>query len=206
MELLAGAPLPDWPHLEATRRWRVLEPGETVYGDGGTDTHLYLVRSGMVLGQASLDGGEFVTIDLFAEGDLLAHLEPEFDSFWFHRLVEFGFLGRLDQARLLTQGRVATRAVAIEVTDLIGYDLRVMHRLADHHVVWSRALLAAQYLNALTFTVELLRHRLQTPAERHADLLAERPDLARRLLHKDLAGYLGISESGYSRMLRAPQE
>lgn len=201
MEVYAGGPLPAWQQVADTERRRQFAAGDLVYGTSDTDSRVHLVLAGLVRAEVPGDKG-YHTVGFYEEGELVANVEALLGLNWVRRLIDSQVNPRLNAAvRDLGPGAV-TRAVAHEPTEVASFDLEVLTGLALRDPAWSRAMLTYFTLYSLILRQASYQRRRLSIQAQYDELLRQRPELVRRLRQKDIAGLLGVSESGLSRILK----
>lgn len=178
-ERIAGQPLVNAQQLTEAIHVRPVKPGETIFDQDEPHPYIYVVDTGLVkLTYLRADGEEWIK-SFALEGRFFASLSA-----------------------LLPAGRATFSAVAIEACRLERIPFATLQTLVDSDLGWSRML-----RNALMILAERKERRERqfltlAPEERYRSLIAEEPDLVARAPQKDLAGYLGITPVGLSRIAK----
>ena len=97
-------------------------------------------------------------------------------------------------------GVTNSRASAVEATELERLDFRLMERQMARHATWAMAVYSALVLHTL---VKERRERdllTLSPEERYRQFLVDYDDLIGVVPQKDIAGYLGVTPVGLSRI------
>ena len=90
--------------------------------------------------------------------------------------------------------------IALENSILLTADTRELYKLAEHNIKILK-LINQSYKNIITESAERIKFLIaHTPEERYLHFCLSYPDLERRIKQKDLASYLGITDSSLSRM------
>ncbi|RDL48752.1 Nitrogen fixation regulation protein FixK [Ensifer sp. M14] len=178
-ERIAGQPLANTERLAEAIHVRPVKSGETIFGQDEPHPYIYVIETGLVkLTYLRADGEEWIK-SFATEGRFFASLSA-----------------------LLPMGRATFSAVAIEACRLERIPFATLQALVDTDLGWSRML-----RNALMILAERKERRERQfltldPEERYRSLIAEEPDLVLRAPQKDLAGYLGITPVGLSRIAK----
>jgi CRP-like cAMP-binding protein len=177
-ESIAGDVLVERELLLNAIELRKLGAGETLFSQDEAHPFLYVVRQGLLKLTYLNEHGDEWTKSLVAEGQFFASLSA------------------------LRSGLTSFSVCAIEASLLERIPFRLIERLADRDLAWSRMV-----RNALMIFAERKERRerqfLTMSAEsRYRLLLEEEPHLAARVPQKDLASYLGVTPVGLSRIAR----
>lgn len=178
-ERIAGQPLANAQQLSEAIHLRSAKPGETIFVQDEPHPYIYVIETGLVkLTYLRADGEEWIK-SFATEGRFFASLSA-----------------------LLPMGRATFSAVAIEACRLERIPFSTLQTLVDNDLGWSRML-----RNALMILAERKERRERQfltldPEERYRSLIAEEPQLVARAPQKDLAGYLGITPVGLSRIAK----
>lgn len=178
-ERIAEQPLANAERLTEAIHVRMVAPGETIFDQDEPHPYIYVIETGLVkLTYLGADGDEWIK-SFATEGRFFASLSA-----------------------LLPMGRATFSAVAIEACRLERIPFMTLQALVDNDLGWSRML-----RNALMFLAERKERRERQfltldAEERYRLLIAEEPDLVVRAPQKDLAGYLGITPVGLSRIAK----
>lgn len=178
-ERIAGQPLASAQQLSEAIHLRSVKPGETIFVQDEPHPYIYVIETGLVkLTYLRADGEEWIK-SFATEGRFFASLSA-----------------------LLPMGRATFSAVAIEACRLERIPFSTLQTLVDNDLGWSRML-----RNALMILAERKERRERQfltldPEERYRSLIAEEPQLVARAPQKDLAGYLGITPVGLSRIAK----
>jgi CRP-like cAMP-binding protein len=178
-ERIAGQPLANTERLAEAIHVRPVKSGETIFDQDEPHPYIYVIETGLVkLTYLRADGEEWIK-SFATEGRFFASLSA-----------------------LLPMGRATFSAVAIEACRLERIPFATLQALVDTDLGWSRML-----RNALMILAERKERRERQfltldPEERYRSLIAEEPDLVLRAPQKDLAGYLGITPVGLSRIAK----
>lgn len=165
----------------AERIWAAAErlsvpPKTVLLEEGRVADRLYLIRKGC-LRLFFCDDGKEITFQFFFEGDFVA----SFDSLHTRRPSLFS-LESLEPAELSVIGRDEFRALVDRVPALrLAYEEKLVERFR-----------ACQLL--------FLSRIRNTPRQRYEELLAEHPDIVRRVAQHYIASYLGITPVSLSRI------
>lgn len=205
LELYAGRLLPEWEVLEATRVQHTIPVGDDLFATRAGQDCLFLVRHGILAVQVRPTGQERVVVDFMQEGELIGYALRDVLPTGIRNLVDSGIMPRLNSLRPLGAGEWQLRATALERTEVVGYDRSTMEGLAERHVAWARAISRIVHLNGLVAFAHLVDQRTRSVEERYADLLQHQPRLVGRVRQKDLARFLGVSESALSRIVHRRQ-
>lgn len=155
-----------------------LSPGEALLGCGQTCGHLYFLEAGLLRYYAlDAEGGEVTKF--FTEPPYLFTALRSYNS---GRPSREGI-----SAVVASRGLRLTRDAAAELDDLPAWNTFVRLLIAEVQGFTEDILVAAS---------------TQTPEERYAALVRERPALLRQLPLKYLASYLGIAPQSLSRIRR----
>lgn len=176
---IAGHPLAQAERLAEAIQVRSLKPGDAVFHQDEPHPFVYVIDSGLVkLTYLRADGEEWIK-SFSVEGRLFASLSA-----------------------LLPGGRATFSAVAVEACRLERIPFQTLQSLADTDLGWSRMIRIA--LMTLAERKERRERQFLTlaPEERYRSVLVEEPELVTRVPQKDLAGYLGITPVGLSRIAR----
>jgi len=197
---VADEPLPEFDMIEPHAQIIALGAEEPVIRAGEASPYLYYVVQGLLRVEAT-QGGPPVVLGIREEGDIVGDIAAMgFRAV--QRLVELDLHPR---ARSVPRSGGSTAALAIttiEPTVLLRVDTRIIVELAERHLAWSRVVLAIIVVNTITRRAEFTQTHGTSPAESYAALLAERPELVRRITQRELARLLGLSEAGMSRIAK----
>ncbi len=178
-ERIAGQPLANTDRVTEAIQVRLMRPAETIFDQDEPHPYVYVVETGLIkLTYLRADGEQWIK-SFALEGRFFASLSA-----------------------LLPAGRATFSAVAIEACRLERIPFSTLQALVDTDLGWSRML-----SNALLFLAERKERRERQfltldPEERYRSLIAEEPELVARAPQKDLAGYLGITPVGLSRIAK----
>jgi CRP-like cAMP-binding protein len=174
---LAGAELPGWDEVAAGARVRRVERGAHVFGQGVPHPYLYVVRRGLLKLVYLSDSGDDWIKSFIAEGQFFASL-----------------------AALAPGGSTSFLAEAIEDSELEQFDYRDLAPRADTSLPWQRML--SQALMIYGTRKEARERELLTlsPTDRYRAFLRHSPGVAERVLQRDLARHLGVTQVSLSRL------
>ena len=199
MEAYAGMPLPFLDEVAATLRITTVERGEVVVPAFTAHPFAYVMLRGVTkLRMVTRHGSP--TIRFFLEGEVagsynsLGH--PQVAT-----MAERGLFGPRPDPRLFPEGS-PFELVAVEQSDLVAIDFRVLVDLAGRSDAWARLLMGYQSALLLALHAGLPEAHIGTPEERYRDLAERRPDLVRRLSQREIAAYIGVTEVGMSRIVK----
>jgi CRP-like cAMP-binding protein len=178
-EAFAGGPLPRWPEFASHVRLIAVEAGGTVFMQGAEHPYVYVVRRGLIKNVYLRDTGDSWIKSFSCEGGFFASI-----------------------ASLKPGGRTSFSAACVEDSELERIPFEVIAPLADSELAWSTVM-----RKALAIFADRKEQRERdlltlTPEDRYRAVLAQQPDLERRITQKDLAAYLGITPVGLSRIVR----
>ncbi len=199
LEALAGGVLPEWESLEKATRRIDLEANDVVFPVGISHPYLYIVRQGMLRIGTFAPNGQMWIIGFSRPGELVTSL-PALRPIWLQRAMSLQTRTGSAVSEEMGEGRTAYHVTAVERTRLIRIDYRAIEALALRHIEWAHLLIAA----TLQFSLAKERRQRQfltlTAEQRYRELLAQEPELVRRVPQKDLALHLGITPEGFSRL------
>ncbi|MBK8734313.1 MAG: Crp/Fnr family transcriptional regulator [Actinomycetales bacterium] len=198
LEFFAGAALPEWDSFARSIRIMRLRPQEVLYDVGEEHPYIYLVRRGSVRVGFTDGRGRECLLAFCRPPDLLASVSAIVPP-GLRRLAEPP-TGITKMRATIGVGRTATRASALEATELERLDFRVMERLMGRHASWSIAVYNAVVLHALVKERRERELLTMTPEERYRQFLEDHDDLIGVVPQKDIAGYLGVTPVGLSRI------
>ena len=195
-ERYTSSPLPQWGLFTRTLRVSRYRKNDAV---DQSSHEVLLVISGLlkeVYDEPSIQGQ---VADFFAEGSVLAtRLEPP----WARALTTPFSVISNDSSRskipLMT-------AVAIEPSVVLRVNADVVHELSAKHPQWGEAQASFLWTYIEAQHAGILNLRENNTWARYQALMA-RSNLAGRLTQRDIAAYLGITESALSRLLRRTAE
>lgn len=178
-ETLAGGSLPRWSEFASAVRLRRIEAGGTVFDQDSEHAFAYVVRRGLIKNVYLRETGDSWIKSFSSEGRFFASV-----------------------AALKPGGRTSFSAICIEDSELERIPFEVVERFADSELAWSIALRKAMTIYAER--KEQRERELLTlkPEDRFRALMAEQPDLERRVTQKDLAAYIGVTPVGLNRIIR----
>jgi CRP-like cAMP-binding protein len=175
-----------------------LRPQEVLYDVGEEHPYIYLVRRGSVRVGFTDGRGRECLLAFCRPPDLLASVSAIVPP-GLRRLAELP-TGITKMRATIGVGRSNTKASALEATELERLDFRVMERLMGRHASWSIAVYNAMVLHALVKERRERELLTMTPEERYRQFLEDHDDLIGVVPQKDIAGYLGVTPVGLSRI------
>lgn len=178
LESAVGSPLPDWSRIALAQSIRRIEAGGTVFLQDEEHPFVYAVQTGLLkLSYLSEDGTEWVK-SFASEGRFFASI-----------------------AALQPGGRTTFMVCAIEDSVLERLDYRLLERLAEQHLAWSRALHALTMIFAARKEARERDLLTLKAEERYLAFQSAEPGLAKRIPQKDLARHLGVTPVGLNRIV-----
>ncbi|RAS14686.1 Crp/Fnr family transcriptional regulator [Ensifer adhaerens] len=178
-ERIARHPLAQAERLAEAMQVRSVRAGETVFHQDEPHPYVYVIERGLVkLTYLRANGEEWIK-SFAIEGRFFASLSA-----------------------LVPAGRASFSAIAVEESRLERIPFVTLQALADTDLGWSRMIRSA--LMMLAERKERRERQFLTldPQERYRALLVEEPEVVARVPQKDLAGYLGITPVGLSRIAK----
>jgi len=197
---VADEPLPEIDTLEQHAQLIALGAEEQVIGAGEASPYLFYIVQGLVRVEAT-QGGPPVVLGIREEGEIVGDIA----AMGFRAVQRLVDLDLHPRARSVPKHGGVPAALAIttiEPSVLLRVDSRVIVELAERHLAWSRVVLAIIVVNTITRRAEFAQAHSSSPAESYAAMLAERPELVRRITQRELARLLGLSEAGMSRIAK----
>ena len=156
-----------------------LQPGECAFRQGDRQRALFVVRSGLLKQYYVGKSGDMAIKSFTARGDVFACIES-----------------------LLGDGATTFASEAIEPSIVERIEYARIEALATRHIEWQRALTAAF---ALLARIKVRRERdllMLTAEQLYGNFVETHPQLAARIPQKDLAGFLGVTPVGLSRIAK----
>lgn len=176
-ERIAGHSLAQAERLAEAIHVRSVKAGETVFHQDEPHPYVYVIESGLVkLTYLRADGEEWIKSFAF-EGRFFASLSA-----------------------LVPSGRASFSAVAVEGGRLERIPFATLQSLADNDLGWSRMIRSALMMLAERKERRERQFLTLSAEERYRSLIVEQPEAVARVPQKDLAGYLGITPVGLSRI------
>src|SRR5690349_20080061 len=156
-----------------------LPPGACAFRQGDRQRTLFVVRSGLLKQYYVVESGDTAIKSFTARGDVFACIES-----------------------LLGDGKTTFASEAIEPSIVERIEYSRIESLMARHIEWQRALACAF---ALLARVKVRRERdllMLTAEQLYGNFVESQPELAARIPQKDLAGYLGVTPVGLSRIAK----
>lgn len=178
-ERIAGHPLAQAERLAEAMQVRSVGAGEAIFHQDEPHPYVYVIERGLVkLTYLRANGEEWIK-SFAIEGQFYASLSA-----------------------LVPAGRASFSAVAVEAGRLERIPFVTLKALADTDLGWSRMIRSA--LMMLAERKERRERQFLTldPEARYRALLVDEPEVVARVPQKDLAGYLGITPVGLSRIAK----
>ncbi|KQX06080.1 hypothetical protein ASD01_10820 [Ensifer sp. Root423] len=178
-ERIARHPLAQAERLAEAMQVRSVGAGEAIFHQDEPHPYVYVIERGLVkLTYLRANGEEWIK-SFAIEGRFFASLSA-----------------------LVPAGRASFSAIAVEESRLEKIPFVTLQALADTDLGWSRMIRSA--LMMLAERKERRERQFLTldPEERYRALLVEEPEVVARVPQKDLAGYLGITPVGLSRIAK----
>lgn len=177
LEGLVSQVLPEWHRIESVVKVRSLKAGDRLFGAEQQHPFVYFVNRGIIkMIYETIEGK--VWIKAFAE-----------EGRFFASLTGLESTGRTSFSAL---------SVCDAVVEQVPY--RILQELADAHPSWQKVLRRA--FEVYGFRKEARERELLTLSaeERYRRFIDEQGELAARLSHKDLAGYIRVTPVALSRI------
>lgn len=165
-----------WAELAHLFRRRTVKPGTVLLKEGQVACNMFLIEEGC-LRTAYDHQGRDITCQFFFEGEGVS----SFESFQF---------GTPSLFRIEAVERSVLRVVSRPDLDRLMRELPGLRQAANEHLLRRTAYYMRQLLSFLR----------DTPAERYALLLKERPQVVQRVPQYLIASYLGITPVSLSRI------
>lgn len=190
----AGRPLPEWDEFARSTRLVVVDAKEKV----PTGSHDVFVVARGVLKLVNSEGGpDNGRVEEFFEA--VTVVAPALRPAWAERTAPpIPFVRWRGREWSLPQ----TELYALERCRLVWFDFRVVERLAARHPEWGQVMSAFlwTYLDGIYASG---RAKAGGAAEaRYRDLVEHRSSLLNRVMQRDLASYLNVSEESLSRIAK----
>ncbi len=198
LEFFAGSPLPEWDSFSRTIKIIRLRPQEVLYDVGEDHPYIYIVRRGSMRVGFTDPRGRECLLAFCRPPDLLASVSAIVPP-GLRRLSEMP-TGIAKMRAAAGIGVTNSRASAVETTELERLDFRLIELLMARHASWAMAVYSAVVLHTL---VKERRERdllTLSPEERYRQFLLDHDDLIGVVPQKDIAGYLGVTPVGLSRI------
>ncbi len=198
LELLSGAPLPEWDLVERQVRTLRFRPRTVLFDYDVRHPYLYVIRRGTLRVEALAPDGRPHVIAFCRPPDVVASVQalaPE----GLRRLLTQSSDSPKRRAALGT-GRTNSRAVAVTSCEVERVDFRVLERAMSRHSEWAGALFAVMTLHALVKERRERELLMFTPEERYRRFLEDYPDLVEIVPQKEIASYIGVTAVGLSRI------
>lgn len=196
----AGGPLPEIDDVLERAKVVPLGTGEVLFHIGEAHPYTYYNLSGALRLQTIVDD-RLITTGIRLDGELVADVSGLGLPFVRTAISMDAF----PQARdLRTIGEGVTRHVctALETSLLMRFDAAHIGELTDRHREWGRLFTSFLIMHQTSAEMDFAITRAGSPTERYRTLTARRPDLVRRITQREIAGLLGISEAGLSRIVK----
>lgn len=200
LQRLGDDPLTDFARMESALQVLTLERGDVLEDGAAGRPSAYFVYEGLAKTRVQRSGdrptlrfyaaGEFITTHAYAAA-MLEGISTR----------SAGWDPTSRRTASLLRPRPAD-TVAVESSTMVRLDTRLLEELAAQNSGWAnvtRALLSLTYLQVYG---DLQRHVATRPEQRYRNLVADRPDLVRRLSQREIAGHLGITEVSMSRIVK----
>ena len=200
LEAYANCELPQWEFFAANVRMVRMSAGATLFNAGEAHSFVYFVHRGLMKAVAIDENGRASTTYFYEEGDVLASLSA-LGVDGIRRVATRGLHSRARVISDALERRTLHSAVAVEPTQLFQTPFKVVEHLASQHLPWARLMYTVALMQATIQRADLTWMRA-TPEQRYRRVLAESPDLVRRVTQRDLAGYLNITEAALSRIAK----
>lgn len=199
MEAFAGVPLPEWEQVAEVSSVVTVERGEVVVPVHELHPYFYIVLRGVMKLRMVTRAGT-PTIRFFAEGEVAGSYNALGPAQGI-RLIERGLLGPVPDPRLSPQGS-PFELLAVEPSSMVKIDFRILEQLSARHGAWARMLMSYQTALLLSLHAGLPDSHIGSAEERYRDFAQRRPDLIRRLSQREVAGHIGVTEVGMSRIVK----
>lgn len=176
LSALVGADLPDAASLLAGCSRRVFTEDEPVFHQGQPDGYVRLLVNGLVkLAYEDRQGRSF-TKSILQDGEIFASMAS------------------------LNGLEASFSAVALARSEVEEVPWRTLERLAARHHAWETAARRAFMLYAVRKEQREFQFLTLSASERWTWLCQHRPDLLSRVTQAELAGYIGVTPVGLSRL------
>ncbi len=199
-EAWIGTTLPHAEELVQTSTTVTLGAGDVLIRPGEPHPYLYYVIQGAMRTQ-SLVHKRLVTSGIRLEGEWVADVSGLGIPF-VRRAVTMDVYPRARSLTGADAGLSRALYTAIEPTVLLRFDGAHLGALIDTDIEWERVFTSYLILHTLTTQRDFAIARAGTPAERYQALVEARPELVRRITQREIAGLLGLSEAGLSRVVK----
>ncbi len=124
----------------------------------------------------------------------------------FRHILSGGLHLRSANLRSASQGVAVSTATALEPCDIFALEYAVVDRLVQRYSAWAYLVNTLFALQIMQLVEDATLLRTLTPPEHYLRLLETRPRLVARLPQRELASYLGITESAMSRLVKRTRE
>jgi CRP-like cAMP-binding protein len=199
LEAYAGGELPQFDLLERSFTMVRLSSGEPLIRLGEQHRMVYLMLRGLVKVHEK-PGPSDRTRAFLWENQIVSSLTA-LRPLGIQRVVRNGLDARPEDLADAAAGRSSVTITALETCELMRMDYGIIEELCWRYARWSHALTTYHIAQVLHWQADAGRLRSFT-AEQHYRWLAEyRPGLVGRVRQKELAGYLGVTEVGLSRIV-----
>lgn len=200
LEAYAGRPLPDWPAVKATIDEVRLPAGADLFVEDDVDSAYFVLRGLLKLDRGPAKDRPQI-LAFIKENEFVASLRvlrPGANA----RAIELGVVkAHAGWTPPSDTDAVSARATAIEETRLLRLDFTVIEGLAHRHVAWAMFLVNYFYARLAEAESDYNRLRFLSHEQRYRQFRSDHPELAARLSQRDLAGLLGVTPAGLSRIV-----
>ncbi|HRA76365.1 MAG TPA: Crp/Fnr family transcriptional regulator [Propionicimonas sp.] len=200
LEAYANCELPQWEFFASNLRTVRLPAGGVLFDVGETHPYLNFVHRGLMKAVTTDEKGRSSTVFFAQEGDVLASMSA-LGTDGIRRVASRGLHSRSHVLAEALEQRTLLAAVAVEPTQLFQSGFKVVEHLAGQHLPWARLMYTIALMQATLQQADLTWIR-RTPEQRYLRVLAEHPDMVRRVTQRDLAAYLNITEAALSRIAK----
>ena len=182
LEAYANCELPQWEFFAANVRMVRMSAGATLFNAGEAHSFVYFVHRGLMKAVAIDENGRASTTYFYEEGDVLASLSA-LGVDGIRRVATRGLHSRARVISDALERRTLHSAVAVEPTQLFQTPFKVVEHLASQHLPWARLMYTVALMQATIQRADLTWMRA-TPEQRYRRVLAESPDLVRRVTQR----------------------
>lgn len=198
-EAWVGSPLPGVDEFIESTTVAAVGAGDALIRPGEPHPFVYYVIQGAVRVQTRIHDN-LVTTGIRLEGELVADISGLGLPF-VRRAVGVDAYSRSRNLEGAASGHAHTLTTAIEPTLLLRFDGMHLRELVETHAEWERVFTGYFALHTLTTQHDFAIARSGAPADRYKALSEARPELVRRVTQREIAGLLGLTEAGLSRVV-----
>lgn len=207
LEGYAGGPLPDFEQFAKGVGEVTIPARHTLVAAGDHHPYIYLVNRGLSKTVYTPQPGAPRILAFTDEDGFVASLSALGLS-GLRGLHAKGFDSFPDAHAPQTPGLARSSIVSLEACTMWRADYTLIEHLAERHVRWASLVITFLASHLVHLTNDLYAMRADDAEARYRHLLTYRPSLAERVTQRDMAAYLGVTQTSMSRIvtrIRAPR-